>query len=252
MLDMMQEGTFIFNRKHSEEIGCYIRERPKKIKGKRMVEMKEVHGKNKLVPIDKGYYTNSTLSLSCFCLLSSYDDLYFIENEVSALLDSAGEYVPFIPFYDPHYVYEVINNNEISFEGTRGSKLAVPFSFELSVAPFKYRTTGLHIQEFSEAFTLENPEKYHSEPYMKIYASGNIMIYVNGEPFVINNVEKFIEVDSNPDILEVYKEENGVIISQNHKMISDDFPIFIPGWNEISWKGNVEKIEVKGRWRARA
>ncbi|MBL1226610.1 phage tail protein [Enterococcus sp. BWR-S5] len=252
MHEVMQEGTFLFNDQHSEEIGCYIRERRKKIKGKRIVEMKEVHGKNKLVPIDKGYYTNSTLSLSCFCLVPSYDDLYFIENEVSAFLDTAGEYVSFTPFYDPHYIYEVINNNEISFEGTRGSKLAVPFSFELSVAPFKYRKTGLDPQTFFEAFELENPEKYYSEPYMKIYGYGDITVYVNGVPFVLTAVDQFIEIDSDSDILEVYKESDGVITNQNHKMVSADFPFFSPGWNVVEWKGNVEKIELKGRWRARA
>lgn len=252
MLDIMQEGTFFLNGKSSEEIGCYIRERPKRVKGKRMVEMKEVHGKNKLVPIDKGYYTNSTLSLSCFCLASSYDDLYFIENEVAAFLDTAGEYVGFTPFYDPHYLYEVINNNEINFEGTRGSKLAVPFSFDLSVAPFKYRKTGLDIQTETEAFQLENPEKYYSEPYLKIYATGNITLYVNGTSFSINGVDQFIEIDSDSDVLEVYKEIDGMIINQNHKMISEDFPVFTPGWNEVSWSGDIKKIEVKGRWRTRA
>ncbi|MFD2305997.1 hypothetical protein [Enterococcus termitis] len=250
-MTIMQDGTFWLNGRHSKEIHSYIRTRPKKTKAKRVVELKEAAGVNKLIPVDKEYYTNATLSLSCFYLAKNNFDIAVLEDIVTEFIDTKGEYVDFIPYYDPDFVYNVINSNEPNFEGHRGTGLGVPFSFDLSVAPFKMMIRGNESQVFNAPFTLENPLRYSSEPYFKIWGQGDITIKINDYELILKGIEEFIEIDCDQEIQEVYKETTAGMINENSKMYSKEFPKFLPGKNEISWTGDVKSLEVKGRWRTK-
>ena len=47
--------------------------------------------------------------------------------------------------------------------------------------------------------------------------------------------------------MNAYKKINGDIVLLNNKMYSD-FPILESGENQISFEGNVSKIEITPRW----
>ena len=47
--------------------------------------------------------------------------------------------------------------------------------------------------------------------------------------------------------MECYKKVNGIVTYQNDKMYSD-FPILQEGTNEISWVGNVTRLEITPNW----
>ena len=81
----------------------------------------------------------------------------------------------------------------------------------------------------------------NSEPYMKIYGSGDIIISINNRPLKFKNVENYIEVDT--ELMNCFKGET----NQNNRMYSD-FPILTTGENVFSWVGNVTKIEIEPRW----
>jgi phage-related protein len=61
----------------------------------------------------------------------------------------------------------------------------------------------------------------------------------------LKNVENEIEVDS--EIMNCYKSISGVVTNQNNKMYSE-FPIIEEGLNNISWTGNVTRVEIIPRW----
>ncbi|EAC9697734.1 phage tail protein, partial [Listeria monocytogenes] len=90
-----------------------------------------------------------------------------------------------------------------------------------------------------------------SDPKLKIYGNGNINIFINNRKTTFLNVENVIEIDSDPDVMEVFKEESGVLINQHQKFVRQNFPILDPGFNDISWNGNVTKIELEPRWQTK-
>lgn len=249
----MMDGTFMLGDRYSEEFPAFIVQRPVKVKAKRVFNLEEVSGVNKLVSFDKGYYTNAQTSLSCFYLASDESQLQWIEDRITDALDTRGQYVDFIPYYDEGYVYEVIVINEPKFEGVRGTQLAVPFSFDLSIAPFKKQLHGRKpIEIVKNGFELNNHERYPSDPYMKIFATGDVTIYINDRPTVLKGIDEFIEIDSDPDIMEVFKEIGGNVLNENRKMNSNQsFPYLDKEKNTIRWSGNVQKIIMEPRWQTK-
>ena len=248
----MREGTFVLGSVHSQELPVFISQRPAKAKAKRVFTLEEIPGVNRLVPFDKGYYTNAEQTLNCFYLANSTQNVQWFEDRITEALDTRGQYTDFIPYYDENYIYDVIVINEPKFEGTRGTQLAVPFSFDLSVAPFKKNIRGKIAVEASKEFVLFNPENYPSDPYIKIEGSGNITLYINDRSTVLENVSGTIEIDSDPDVMEVYKESNGMLLNENKKMKSNQpFPFLDKGKNIIKWKGNVKKLIIEPRWQTK-
>ena len=108
--------------------------------------------------------------------------------------------------------------------------------------PYKYLKEGDTIQTITAPTTLVNPESFTAKPYMKIFGSGEITIYINDRAHSFKAIEGYIEVDS--DMLNAYKGEE----TANNKMLTNLFPKFVPGENRISWLGNVTKIEIRPRW----
>ncbi|MGL5751919.1 MAG: distal tail protein Dit, partial [Paraclostridium sp.] len=80
-----------------------------------------------------------------------------------------------------------------------------------------------------------------SYPYFKIYGTGDVTININEQQLILKSIEEYIEVDS--EIYNCFKDN----INLNNKMYSD-FPLFYPGTNNISWSGDISKIEIIPRW----
>ncbi|WP_270647500.1 distal tail protein Dit [Paeniclostridium hominis] len=102
-------------------------------------------------------------------------------------------------------------------------------------------------------FTYElksNERNYHliyyngdlpGECNLKIYGNGNIQLTINNETVQINNVNEYVELDSKL-LLCLNKDKT----SKTRDMIGH-FPLLVPGYNAISWNGNISKIELLPR-----
>ena len=84
-----------------------------------------------------------------------------------------------------------------------------------------------------------------SNPLIKVVGSGDVTININNQELVLKGLEDEIEVDC--DVMNAYKKVNDNIVLLNNKMYSD-FPILEAGENQISFEGNVSKIEITPRW----
>ena len=217
-----------------------------------MITLDEVSGVNKLVITDKGYYTNVEHTLECFYVSPDMHSIQFVEDLITSALDTRGEYVDFIPYYDPRYIYKAVVINNPTFSGNISGMRGVPFTFDVSFAPFKYRVGGERAIEFNKPQQLYNPERYESYPSIKVYGQGNISIFINNRETKLKNIENTIIIDSNEDVMEVYKENNGELINLHDNFVgSQNFPYLDSGMNQISWNGNVSKIEIEPRWQTK-
>lgn len=111
------------------------------------------------------------------------------------------------------------------------------------LAPFAYVQTDLIT--ITQQTTLFN-SGYESEPYIKAYVAGTGKIYIGNQIITITGVNGTIEIDS--EMMNAYRNENGLITNLNNKMIGD-FPILKSGNNVIKFDGDITKLEINPRWR---
>lgn len=121
-------------------------------------------------------------------------------------------------------------------------KLTITFNCQ----PLGYLLEGEETITLTKSSTLYNGKSnYESLPYIKVYGTGDINLYINNKTTVLKNIDNFIEIDS--EIYNCYKTINGTISNENNKLYST-FPILDIGENNISWSGNVSKVEIIPRW----
>ena len=84
-----------------------------------------------------------------------------------------------------------------------------------------------------------------SNPLIKVVGSGDVIVSINNQELILKGLEDEIEVDC--EFMNAYKKINEDVILLNNKMYSD-FPILESGKNQISFEGNVSKIEITPRW----
>lgn len=248
----MLDGWFKIGDHWSEEFQMFLVKRPEKKKAQRMMTLDEVSGVNKLILSDKGYYTNAEQQLDCFYVSPDLESVQYIEDQITSALDTRGEYVDLMAYYDPKYVYKVVVINSPTFSGDAGGMRGVSFTFDVSVAPFKFRVGGENVIVLNGSQQLYNPERYQSYPKINIFGNGNISLYINGRETKLVDVENNIIIDSDQDVMEVYKESESGLINLHKKFIGNqNFPYLDPNMNQISWIGNVSKVEINPRWQTK-
>ena len=135
--------------------------------------------------------------------------------------------------------YYIVNNvvvDNISRDFDKYNTISVTFTLE----PFKYDI-------YDKMMILTKSEKIYymgnakGKPKLKIYGSGNIELTINSETIQIKNIDEYVELDSK-FLLCLNKNQQ----SKSRDM-SGGFPILTKGINNISWTGNVTKIELLKR-----
>ena len=81
-------------------------------------------------------------------------------------------------------------------------------------------------------------------PYIKVTGSGTVTLTINDSSFTLKEIDEYIELDF--DMPNAYKG----LEPKNNKVSGADMSTFTlrPGFNAISWVGDVEKLEIVPRW----
>lgn len=87
-----------------------------------------------------------------------------------------------------------------------------------------------------------NPGTYKSEPIIKVYGSGNIILNCNKIPLRITGLQG--EITLNSELKKAYMD-----LSDLDNKVLGTYPTFEVGHNFISWTGNVTKIVIIPNWR---
>ncbi|KPU55746.1 MULTISPECIES: phage tail domain-containing protein [Bacillus] len=211
---------------------CLV-ERPPIPTPKRKIIKHEVEGRDDGALTELGEYEDINLSVELNILLdeeSLKTKLRFIKVW---LLEAKT-----LSFNDEDVFYKVkyVEIDDIENEIEEYGKFEVGFT----LGPHAYFTYSS--LEITGPEIVYNPGTYKSNPFLKIYGSGEIKMTINDKTFLLKDVNQYVIVDS--QMMECYKDTS----PQNHKMIGD-FPFFQRGANNISWTGNVSKVEIEGRWR---
>lgn len=117
------------------------------------------------------------------------------------------------------------------------------FAVDFLINPgFFYLEIGNQKIESAIPLGINNPGTIYSEPKIKITGTGNIDLDINGEIVVLKNLTDYIIIDT--EIEKAYRDTENI----GHKM-EGEYPVLLPGINNISYNGNLTKIEIWGRWR---
>jgi predicted phage tail component-like protein len=108
--------------------------------------------------------------------------------------------------------------------------------------PFKYPLYEPTMTLESFPATIYNNGSICTDPYLKIYANGNITLTTNDDTITINNVNEYVELDSTFFLCK--KDSTNMMNNKN-----GGFPQLQKGENIIEVTGSVTKIEIDIRTR---
>ena len=166
-----------------------------------------------------------------------------------------------------YYSYEyqnatfiVLNTNDVTKEGydreyysmayisskatvsDLAKRLLGEIEIEFTCKAYKRAIKGERTIALTKATAIYNTELFTASPYIKITGNGGITLYINDRAHGFKDVSDYIEIDS--ELMNAYKGDT----LQNSKMITAKFPKLTAGVNNISWAGNVSKVEIIPRW----
>lgn len=139
---------------------------------------------------------------------------------------------------DPRWFYKVVNieigQMEVKF------KRKGEFTINFTCRGWQYSLDG---DEFIE---IENNTMFYNEydlakPLLYLEGNGEITITINNNKFKVM-VKDYLYIDSELEI--AYREKTDCL-----NIDEGDYPVLEYGENNISFTGNVSKIEIKPRWR---
>ena len=205
-----------------------------------VIENIDVEGRNGSLTIRHGNYLDRIIPFKITLIRE-------INEPIESFIDRADMVLNWLELEDNNelitylrpnkkYIVKAINKGEIEIENSRlinieGEFICEPFIYELTEASVVLtQASNLYYQGFMPG-----------ECNIKIYGSGNIQLTINGDTVQINNINQYVELDSK-FLLCLNKDKT----SKTKDMIGN-FPLLTRGKNEISWTGNISKIEILPR-----
>ena len=228
-------SKIIWKNKCSDDIqGLLICELPPISKPKMRTSSTEIDGRDGDILEYLGYKSyDKTISIG---LTRNYDldaIMNFFTGNGKLILSNEPD-----KYYNAQIVDSIDYNKLINFKTA---------NVKFHVQPYKYLVfEPLFILNIKNETSLKVANKGFeiSKPIITLYGTGTVQLLVNGLDVCSVNIEdEYITIDSEQE--EAYF---GSILK--NRQMTGDFPKLNSGINEISWVGNLTKIEVqpKSRW----
>lgn len=252
-------GYFIYNKQNSKALHVFIQDRPDLEAPKRRVTFMSPNGyEGELAYDDEGYETTE-FELECFYDGRQHGDhlpsVSVARNDIYTLFNQGkGEWVDFIPYYDPEHIYKVMLT-EITFENKYYFQGCIKFKAKFKCQPYKYLIQTSTTQVATNQ-VVPNPTKYKSRPIVKIpNMTGNLTIQVGSTVLKVNELKnESLVIDSQRYV--VYNQNGSTITNKNSKTVGKDFFEFYPGSdsrNRVTFSATngsaPSLIEVIPNWR---
>ncbi|NGT56557.1 phage tail protein [Clostridium perfringens] len=139
---------------------------------------------------------------------------------------------------DPGWFYKVVNveigQMEVKF------KRKGEFTINFTCRGWQYSLDGDEFLEIENNTMLYN-EYDLAKPLLYLEGNGEIAITINNNKFKVM-VKDYLYIDSELEI--AYREKTDCL-----NIDDGDYPVLEYGENNISFNGNVNKVEIKPRWR---
>ena len=229
---MLKEGELYFNRDRSLNLNLFLENYPSIQIANEEYEEVQVEGRSGNLIINKGTYPDKKIPFT-FTILSPRIEINFekvyewlTEIEDNRLIFGRSDRcykVKKVIFGNIQKEFRSIGEFDIIF-------LCEPFTQDLTKTVHEITKSGFKINYNGNA---------PGDTLIKVYGSGNIQLTINGETMQINNVNNYIEIDS--DLLQVRNQDG---TSKDNDTLGD-FVLLTKGENAISYTGSVTKIVIE-------
>ncbi|GFZ30726.1 hypothetical protein CSC2_12520 [Clostridium zeae] len=234
--------SLIFNKCDSvKDFGLYLTERPSIPLTLEDSESITIDGRSGTLTRSLGTYKDKTIP--CKFRVISKENFY--RN-----LDRIIEWFNYIEdnnlifSFDEERIYKVKKVN-CSDNITQQLDLYGDFEAKFICEPFKYQVNEDFITLTNNS-TIYNVGNVYSEPYYKVYGTGNLTLTINDNTIFLNNINGYIELDVLKGL--AYKDIYNYNYMDSTNGEFKDLQLQ-RGKNTINLSSNVTKIEVKPRWR---
>ncbi|SHH05818.1 distal tail protein Dit [Tepidibacter thalassicus] len=230
--------SFNFNGKDSYlDFGILIAKRPTIPSTKRRVSYIDIPGRHSRLKYDESTFEDITIGIEC--AVKEKENLVRKLDEIKAWLFNAGESDLIFSFEpDKKYIAQVVNSIDFEQVFTYTSRFLILFSCR----PFKYAVQN-SLLTITESSNIINPGTIESEPIIRVYGNGDILLKINEQHIELKEITNKIIINS--IIQDAYDDEGNIL---NTKM-NGEFPKFKIAENNLTWTGNVKKIEILPNWR---
>lgn len=116
------------------------------------------------------------------------------------------------------------------------------FQVGFKVDPFFYLDMGDEKINIVSATSILNLGNVYSEPIIKVYGTGDISLNINSNFINLNDISDYVVIDS--ELKLCYRDTVNM-----GAYMDGDYATFQEGQNNITWTGNVTKIEITPKWR---
>lgn len=229
---MLNEGEIYFNTERSLNLNLYLEKYPSIPITNEEYEEIQVEGRSGSLIINKGTYPDKKITFT-FTILSPQIDIDFervyewlTEIEDNRLIFGRNDRcykVKKVIFGNIQKEFRTIGEFDVIF-------LCETFTQDLDKTVHEITSSGFKIN-----YTGNAP----GDTLIKVYGTGNIQLTINGETMQINNVNNYVEIDS--DLLQVRNQDG---TSKDNDTLGD-FILLEKGINTISYTGAVTKIVVE-------
>ena len=235
---------FTYNGRSSEEFGLHIEKKDVFSAPEYDAEFTSIPGRNGDLIVSNRRFANIKVAYTVFLKRKTVSELSDVLRAVKGwLYTEPDRYHEITDSYDAEYLRYGVISGSLDIE-EQFNKLG-SFRVTFNCKPFKYSFAGQQavVVDASE-LTITNPTAFESQPYIKLYGSGTVVIMIQpqGRGMMISNLDEYIEIDS--ELMNCFK---GTAL-KNDTVKGAEFPALKPGVCTINCNGDVSRIEVIPRW----
>lgn len=236
-------GVIIFNGISSVDRDIFVETPPAYELPEKDYETIHVPGRNGDIFVDKGSYKNvkREYSIAACSFDERYDNFLYSATQISSWLHSAAGYARLEDSYEPDYyrLASFCDSGNIENIFGRAGKATIEFD----CAPQRFLKFGERTFSFSASGSIFNPTIQKAKPIITVYGDGDGALTIGAYSVSISSISESITINS--EIGDAYKGSTNLNSSVT---LSNDFPVLVPGTNNISFSGGITSVSIVPKW----
>lgn len=230
-------NTVTFNGTNLYDFGVYVSGNQTYSSAERDYEEIEIPGRSGSLFIDNKRYKNKKHPYDAWIGENLEENL----RNLRAFLGSSPGYCRLEDTYHPDEFYSAIYRGPLDVETillTAGT-----FTLDFERKPYRFLKSGETVQTFTADGSITNPTLFSSNPLIRVYGSGTLIVNGFSIEVLPHSTVPFIDIDS--DVKDNYCYQTNC---NNMVKMGTTFPTLAPGVNQIIVGSGITQAEITPRW----
>ena len=228
---------FTLNGVDSRDFGVYISGQGTFSASRREYNMVPIPGRNGELVGNEKRFENLELTYPAFIYTNFDQNIREFRNFLLSLVG----YHNLIDTYHPDEFRKVVYEGEFN-PNVESKNDAGQFDIVFNCKPQRYLLTGETVTTLTASGSITNPNRFDAQPLLRVYGAGQLG--VNGDTITISQADVYTDIDC--EMMDCFK---GTANRNRYVSFSSyNFPVLVPGVNNISLGSGITKVEITPRW----